>query len=141
VWYTGVKQKGLVQKLQVAQNDGLHKIAGVFKMTLVEPLHNLTGILPISYVLDKLKHSYSLKLQGTAPNAKTHTILYNDPCCYWPKFIRPHTNLSLSFLKLAESTYRPLGLDTTRPWGKLGLTYSTYQCPHPIYLQHRSIVF
>jgi hypothetical protein len=67
----GVKQKGLIQKLQVTQNDGLHKIARVFKTTPVEPLHNLIGVLPISYVLNKLKHSYSLKLQGMAPNAKT----------------------------------------------------------------------
>ena len=62
MWYTGIKQTGLVQKLQVAQNDGLCKIAGVFKMTPVERLHNLIGVLPISYVLNKLKHSYSLKL-------------------------------------------------------------------------------
>jgi hypothetical protein len=76
VWYTGVKQKVLIQKLQVAQNNGLRKINRVFKMTPVEPLHNLTGVLPISYILNKLKCSYSLKLQGTAPNAKTRTILY-----------------------------------------------------------------
>jgi hypothetical protein len=29
VWYTGIKQKGLIQKLQVTQNDGLCKIARV----------------------------------------------------------------------------------------------------------------
>jgi hypothetical protein len=130
VWYTGVKQKGLIQKLQVAQNDRLRKIAGVFKMTPVEPLHNLTGVPPISYVLNKLKHSYSLKLQGTAPNAKTRTILYQDQCQYWPDYVRPITDLSLSFIKPAESTYRPFGTADARPWGKPRFTYLPTPPPH-----------
>jgi hypothetical protein len=92
-------------------------------MTLVEPLHNLTGVPPISYMLNKLKHSYSLKLQSTAPNAKTHTILYRDQCRYWPDYICPTTNLSLSFIEPAESTYQPLGTADARPWGKPGFTY------------------
>jgi hypothetical protein len=138
VWYTGVKQKGLVQKLQVAQNDGLRKIAGVFKTTPVEPLHNLTGVPPISYVLNKLKHSYSLKLQGTVPNAKTQTILYRDQCRYWPDYVRPITNLSHSFIKPAESTYRPLGTADAGPWGKPRFTYLPSPPPHIVASQkHR----
>jgi hypothetical protein len=138
VWYTGVKQKGLVQKLQVAQNDRLRKIARVFKTTLVEPLHNLTGVPPISYVLNKLKHSYSLKLQGTAPNAKTRTILYHNQCQYWPEYIRPVTNLSFSFIKLAESTYRPLGTADSEPWGKPQFMYLPSPPPHVLESQkHR----
>jgi hypothetical protein len=58
VWYTGINQKGLVNHLQVAQNEGIHKITGTFCITPTEPLHNLTGIPPISYVLSKLIHSY-----------------------------------------------------------------------------------
>ncbi len=42
VWYTGIKQKGLVAHMQVAQNEGLRKLTGVFKTTPIEPLHNLT---------------------------------------------------------------------------------------------------
>ena len=139
VWYTGVKQKGLIQKLQVAQNDGLCKITGVFKTTLVEPLHNLMGIPPISYVLNKLKHSYSLKLQGTALNAKTHTILYQDQCRYWPAYIRPTTNLSLSFIKPAESTYQPREMADTGPQGKPRFTYLPSPPPHILASQKRCL--
>jgi hypothetical protein len=130
VWYTGVGQNGLVQQLQVAQNDGLCKIAGVFKTTPVEPLHNLMGVPCIPYVLDKLKHSYSLKLQSTTPNAKTHTILFSDQCQYWPDYICPPTNLSHSFLKLAESTYRPSSLDSNGLEGKPRFLYLLSPPPH-----------
>ena len=62
VWYTGNGQKGLVHKLSVAQNKGIHKIVGMFKTTLIEPLHNLLSVLPISYMLPKLMHTYALRL-------------------------------------------------------------------------------
>jgi hypothetical protein len=94
VWYTGHNQKGLVHKLQVAQNEGIRKIAGVFKTTPIDPLHNLLGILPISYLLPKLMHTYTLRLQGLPPNAKVHTILTSDQCQYWPDYVNPITNLS-----------------------------------------------
>jgi hypothetical protein len=94
VWYTGHNQKGLVHKLQVAQNEGVRKIAGVFKTTPIKPLHNLLGIPPISYVLSKLMHAYSLRLQGLPPNAKVRTVLLTDQCHYWPEYINPPTNLS-----------------------------------------------
>ena len=90
VWYTRVCQKGLIHHLQVAQNDGIHKITGVFHTTLVEPLHNMTGIPPISYVLPKLMHTYSLRLQGLPPEAKVKTVLETDQCQYWPDYATPH---------------------------------------------------
>ncbi len=62
VWYTRVQQKGLVHCLQVAQNDGICKITGVFRTTPTEPLHNMTGIPPLSYMLPKLMHAYTLRL-------------------------------------------------------------------------------
>ena len=58
VWYTSINQKGLVQCLQVAQNEGVWKITGAFHTMLIEPLHNLTVIPPISYMLPKLIHSF-----------------------------------------------------------------------------------
>jgi hypothetical protein len=130
IWYTRVNQKGLIQRLQVAQNEGLHKIAGVFKTTPVEPLHNLTGVPPISYVLDKLKHPYSLKLQGTALNAKTRTILYSDQCRYWPDYVCPSTNLTRSFIKPAESMYRPSSPDSNGLEGKPRFLYLPSPPPH-----------
>ena len=123
----------------IAQNNGLYKIARVFKTTLVEPLYNLMGVLPISYVLNKLKHSYSLKLQGTAPNAKTHTILYRDQCQYWPDYVHPVTNLSCSFIKPAESTYRPLRMADAKPWGKPKFMYLPFPPSHILVSQKRRL--
>jgi len=93
VWYTGVGQKGLVHRLQVVQNDGIHKITRVFRTTLVEPLHNMTGVPPISYMLPKLMHSYALRLQGLPLGTKVKTVLEADQCRYWPEYINPPTNL------------------------------------------------
>src|SRR6266851_819648 len=108
VWYTGVCQAGLVRCLQVAQNDSIWKITGVFQTTLVEPLHNMTGIPPISYVLPKLMHAYSLRLQGLPLEAKVKTVLETDQCCYWPDYITPPTNLYQASSGLSPSTYCPL---------------------------------
>ena len=80
VWYTGIGQKSLLQKMQVAQNEGIRKITGVFRTTPVEPLHNLTGIPPISYVLPKLIQSYSNRLTGMTLDAKVRKVLTNDWC-------------------------------------------------------------
>lgn len=74
----GVRQKGLINQLQVTQNEGIHKITSTFKTTLVEPLHNLTRVPPISYMLPKLMHTYSLRLNGLPLGAKIRTVLTTD---------------------------------------------------------------
>jgi hypothetical protein len=38
IWYTSVNQKGLINCLQVTQNDRIRKITGVFKTTPTEPV-------------------------------------------------------------------------------------------------------
>jgi hypothetical protein len=123
VWYTGRNQKGLVHKLQVAQNEGIRKIGGVFKTMLIDPLHNLLGVLPISYVLPKLMHSYALRLQGLPPNAKVRTVLNIDQCRYWPTYINPPTNLSWASLGISPSTYRLKDPCTARSWSHPRITY------------------
>jgi hypothetical protein len=49
VWYIGHCQKGLIARLQTAQNEGLCKMTGVFKTTPIDPLHNLISIPPTVY--------------------------------------------------------------------------------------------
>jgi len=78
----GHNQKGLIHKLQVAQNEGVYKIASMFKTMPIDPLHNLLGILPISYVMPKLMHAYALRLQGLPPNAKVCMVLTANQCRY-----------------------------------------------------------
>ncbi len=100
----------------MAQNDGIHKITRVFHTTPTEPLHNMTGIPPLSYILPKLMHAYTLRLQGLPPRAKVKTVLKMDQCCYWPDYITPPTNLRWASLGLGPSTYHPLDPCTARLW-------------------------
>ena len=82
VWYIGVKQKGLLSCLQMAQNEGQHKITGMFKTTPIKPLHNLTHIPSITYLMGKLIHSYIHRLQRLPLHAKVQKVLTQDQCRY-----------------------------------------------------------
>jgi len=104
VWYTGISQKGLVQCLQVTQNEGLCKITGTFKTMPLDPLHNMTGVPPLSYLLPKLMHAYTL----------IHTILTHNWCHYWPAYINPITNLTCTSKDIGLSTYWPTDPCTAR---------------------------
>jgi hypothetical protein len=59
LWYTG-KQKKLANKLQVVQNEGVRLIAGAFRTTPREPLHQLFNILPIDLRLRMLTDNSAL---------------------------------------------------------------------------------
>jgi hypothetical protein len=124
VWYTSKGQKSLVHRLQVAQNEGLRKMTGIFKMTPVDPLHNLTGVPPISYVLPKLMHAYSNHLQELPTRAKVRTILSEDQCRYWLAYVTPMTNLRAAFR--APSIYPP------RVEGQT--SHDRWNTPHLLYL-------
>jgi hypothetical protein len=50
VWYTGVRQKGLVKILQTAQNLGVRWVMGAFKTSPLDELHHLASIPPVEYV-------------------------------------------------------------------------------------------
>ena len=66
LWYTG-KQKGLVQKLQVVQNEGVRLLAGAFRTTPREPLQHLFNILPMNLHLRMLTDNAALRpLQASA---------------------------------------------------------------------------
>ena len=70
IWYKGDGQKSLVQRLQVTQNEGIRHMTGVFCTTPVDALYNITHILPINYMLKKLKHSHTLHLQNLPANTR-----------------------------------------------------------------------
>src|SRR5712671_1141105 len=123
VWYTGIGQKGLTDTLQVAQNEGLWKITGAFCTTLTEPLHNMTGILPISYLLPKLLDAYTLRLQSMPPDALICTVLTDDRCHYWPEWFLPLTNLCRALAGVGPSTYHPIDPCTAGLWTHPQLTY------------------
>ena len=123
VWYTGISQKGLIQRLQTAQNEGIRKITGTFCTSPVEPLHNMTGIPPLSHVMNKLMHSYFIRLRAMPTHAKVQSIITDDQCRYWPTYVKPPTNLTWALQGLEDSTYRPVDPCTAGLWTHPRLTY------------------
>jgi hypothetical protein len=109
--------------MQVAQNEGIRKITGVFRTTPVEPLHNLTGVPPIPYLMTKLMDSYTNRLRNMAPQAMVRRVLTEDRCRYWPDYIIPTTNLTHASQEVILSNYHPLGLCRFGLWSRPGLTY------------------
>ena len=83
VWYTGISQKGLINTLQTAQNEGIRKITGVFRTTPTAVLENMIGIAPIKYLLPRILHSFRNRISATNPNHILHSILIDDQCRYW----------------------------------------------------------
>jgi hypothetical protein len=132
VWYTGKGQKSLVQRLQVAQNEGLHKMIGVFKTTPIDPLHNLTRVSLIFYMLPKLMHSYSNCLQGLPTRAKVWTILSEDQCRYWPDYLTPTTNLWRAFRMPSIHPPQVEGQTSPNCWNTPHLHYLDPTPPHLI---------
>ena len=114
VWYTGHRQKHLVNTLQVAQNEGIRKITGVFRTTPTAVSENMIGIAPIKFVLSRSLHSFRIRMSATNPHHILHSILTGDQCTYWR--ITPPTNLSALLHNLAPSTYaHPLHSPWTPP--------------------------
>jgi hypothetical protein len=110
----------------VAQNEGIRKITGVFKTTPLDPLHNLIHVPSIQYILEKLIHTYSNRLQGLPLNAKTRTILSEDQCQYWPDYIIPQTNLRRTFLFPSLTSQWVEGRDLQEAWNTPHFTYTQY---------------
>ena len=118
------RQKWHEKKLQTTQYDGIRKLLGVFKTTPLEPLHNLTGIPPIPYLLHKLLNAYTHRLWAMPPNALVHTVLKTNRCRVWPEYLNPHTNLYLASIPISATTYHPIGPCTAGTWTHPHLTYN-----------------
>jgi hypothetical protein len=123
VWYTGVGQKGRLEKFVKVQNEGTRKMLGVFKTTPVKVLNNLTGIPPVPYLFDKLLNAYTHRLQAMPPNALVRTVLETDRCRIWPEYYTPPTNLHRMSLNIGTPTYRPIGPCTVGTWAHPKLVY------------------
>jgi hypothetical protein len=61
LWFTG-KQKMLVKKLQVVQNEAVKTISGAFCTTPREPLHHLLNVFPIDLRLRMLTDNSATRL-------------------------------------------------------------------------------
>ena len=121
VWYTGVSQKGLINTLQIAQNEGVRKITGVFRTTPTTVTENMIGIAPIKYLLDRTIHSFRNRLIATNPNHILHSILTADQCRYWRS--DPPTNLTLLLQGLGHSTYAHT---PSQPWNPSNVSFAPF---------------
>jgi len=52
--------KGLINTLQIAQNDVVRKMSGCFKTMPIIPLYYIVAIPPFSYTLKKLTTTFTL---------------------------------------------------------------------------------
>ena len=100
LWYTG-KQKTLVKKLQMVQNEAVKLISRTFCTTPQEPLHQLLTIFPMEFRLNMLLQNSALQLYKV-PNesqllrcleGKWHTPSLNDLPLPTPN--NPHAMLML----------------------------------------------
>jgi hypothetical protein len=82
VWFTGRRQKGLINTLQIAQNEGIRKILGVFRTTPTAVSENMVGIAPMKYLLPRIVQSYTNRLAATNPHHLFHSLQKFDQCSY-----------------------------------------------------------
>jgi len=86
--------KGLLDILQVAQNDAVHKMSGAFKTTPIVPLHYLMAIPPIPLTISKLTSIFRLRIQQLPPSTLIRTITTYNPAADWHLSLHPSTCLS-----------------------------------------------
>jgi len=77
LWYTG-KQKGLVQRLQIVQNEAVKVISGAFRTAPREPLHQLLSILPMDLRLTMLTQNTALRLYKVSKESQLLRRLGGD---------------------------------------------------------------
>jgi len=86
--------KGLLDILQVAQNNPVHKMSGAFKTTPIVPLHYLMAIPPIPLTISKLTSVFRLRIQCLPPSTLIRTLTTYNPAVDWHLSLNPSTCLS-----------------------------------------------
>jgi ribonuclease HI len=75
VWFTGRRQKSLVDTLSRAQNEGLRWILGAFRTTPSPALHHLSSILPIPHLLHQISSRAAVRIHTLPATSQIHTRL------------------------------------------------------------------
>jgi ribonuclease HI len=75
VWFTGRKQKALVDTLSRAQNEGLRWILGAFRTSPSPALHHLTSILPIPHLLHQISARAAIRIHTLPTTSQIHPRL------------------------------------------------------------------
>ena len=85
--------KGLLDILQITQNDAVRKMSGAFKTTPVVPLHYLLAIPPLPLTIIKLTDVFRLRIKCLPPSHLIRTITTFNPAAAWFLSLRPSTCL------------------------------------------------
>ena len=86
--------KGLLDILQVAQNDAVRKMSGAFKTTPIIPLHFLTTIPPIRHTIKKLTSQFTNRIKNLPPFHQLRTLTSFNPATDWYLSANPPTALT-----------------------------------------------
>ena len=109
LWFSGSGQKGLIGPLQVAQNDAIRKMCGVFRTTPTAPLHHVANILPIAYRLRAARDQFLARMRSLPPS---HILLSMPPHI---TTCRDPIPTSLTSVLPVSCTYVP----NAAPWARL----------------------
>jgi hypothetical protein len=78
---------GLTKTLQVAQNNMIQKMTGIFKTTPVDLLHFVAVIFPVKIILPKLLRKYADRVHSLPPSHQLCTLLTShNPITIWPSW-------------------------------------------------------
>ena len=94
LYSTQPRNKGLLDILQVAQNDMVRKMSGAFKTTPIVPLHYLMAIPPLPLSIKKLTAVFRLHIQRLPPYTLIRTITSSNPAADWHLSLNPPTALT-----------------------------------------------
>ena len=104
--------KSALQNLQIAQNDAIHRIGGLFRTTPTDAAHHIIAIPPIKHTLLKYRLAYQQRLTRIPPSSKPRQILSSDQTTYHhPQYFPPTT-----LRHLYPSSFPPFYLPTNTTW-------------------------
>ena len=81
IWSGNIK-KSTLRHLQVAQNDAIRRMGGLFRTTPTEAAHHILAIPPIKFTLEKYRLAYQLRLTRLPPSSKVRLITSSDQTAY-----------------------------------------------------------
>ena len=104
--------KSTLRHLQVAQNDAIRRIGGLFRTTPTEAAHHTLAIPPIKYTLAKYHCAYQLRLTRLPPLSKIRHITTVDRTAYYHPAYQPPTSLR----DILPPSFPPFYLPSNTTW-------------------------
>jgi ribonuclease HI len=107
VWFTGIRQKMLVQKLEKVQNNMLRQICGAFRTSPVAALQAIASIPPLSLQLHHLRRGMATRLLKLQHNS---TLLSRLPAA-WRSNTAPLHNTPIDGINTRRKKLNKTNLD------------------------------